>query len=242
MIYQPIKVTAFTPSGLSVYDDYTPDLGGILEFFWLEERNLLSVNPTKNTLVFADIPVHKHILSKDVFWNQEISDSDWVWAISAPVYRYKCERQDQARKRWDADYNYPVTWGKRKANIQTNGGDFKSADVPVPIRITDKVSWYLIGEIEEIKQLLNKCTSLGKRRAMGCGQVSRWEIVEYDQDYSLVRNGNLMTALPQIHKNNVSFDSTKTTLIRWNTHAPRWEKRNATMCYMPVGLCQEDFD
>lgn len=222
----PLKITAHLLSGLSVSDDYSPDLASILEFFWLQEQNLLQANPTADSIVAAEIPVKKHLLG-----------GSWLWAVSAPIYQYNIEYIDKARKRWDADLNHPINWGKKKAKIQTDGGPYKSADKPVPIRTTDALHWYAVGDKAAVLSLLRKCTSIGHRRAAGCGQVHRWAVEQVDFDWSLAREGQLMTPLPQsISEFAPEMDLANIRIMRWNTKAPRWDRSHAELCLMPVGL------
>jgi CRISPR type IV-associated protein Csf3 len=223
---EAIKITSRLISGISVNDNYSPDLGSILEYFKLKSLNQLQVNPSANTCIIPDLPVAKHYIG-----------DDWLWAISSPVYQYSMEQINKARKRWDADFNYPISWGKKKAKIQTDGGPFKSADRAVPERIVETVTWYAVGDVVQVKDLLKGCTSIGHRRAAGYGQVHEWLVEPVAEDWSLVRHGQLMTPLPQrLASLAPALDLSKVRIMHWNTKAPRWDKTQAELCFMPKGL------
>lgn len=219
---EPLKIIAHLRSGFVATDDYSPDLGSILEYCWLVERNLFTPNPDPNNIILPDLPVAKNTLG-----------DDWLWAISSPVYSYTVESVERCRKRWDADANYPVKWGKRRANIQTDGGPFKSGDLPVVVRLTNEVYWYSVGEKSEIEILLQHCKGIGGRRAAGFGQVQHWEVSRHNHDWSLWRGDQLMTPVPQRLLDIAPIGCRN---MRWNVKAPRWNTANADVCYMPKGL------
>lgn len=219
---QPIRITAHIRSGFVTNDDYSPDLGSILEYCWLVERDLYTPNPSTDNVIVPELPIAQHTVG-----------DEWLWAISSPVYSYALESVERCRKRWDSDQNYPVQWGKKRGNVQTDGGPYKSADLPVVVRLTDEVSWYAVGDMDEVDSLLKHCTGIGGRRAAGFGQVHRWDVSSVLQDWSLWRDGQLMTPIPQ---RLLPQPPTGCRIMRWNTKAPRWNKTNAELCFMPKGL------
>lgn len=222
---QSIKITAHLRSGFVANDDYSPDMGSILEYCWLVQQNLYSPNPDPARVILPDLPIARHTLG-----------NNWLWAISSPVYSYALESVERCRRRWDADENYPVQWGKRRGNVQTDGGPFKSADVPVVVRLTKEVSWHAVGDMESVYDLLQNCSGIGGRRAAGFGQVQRWDISPVGGDWSLVKDAQLMTPIPTQMAELLNVDLGPCRIMRWNTKAPRWDRINAELCFMPSGL------
>lgn len=226
----PIKITARLCAGLSVWDDYSPDLASILEYQWLDQRNLLQANPSPKTAITPDLPIARHTLG-----------DDWLWAISAPSYQYVADHWEKARKRWDADQIYPVNWQGKRANVQTDGGRFKSHDKPVPVRLTGQIDWYAVGEPMEVESLLKNCTSIGHRRHIGYGQVWDWVVQPVEHDWSLLNDGRLMAPLPcRIATYADGFVLQNVDTVHWNVKAPRWDKSQAELCFMPKGLVKQE--
>jgi len=222
--FSPVLISAQLSAGLAVNDDYSPDLGAVLEYCWLVSNNLFSTNPDPHNLIEVPLPIEKQLLG-----------DDWQWAISSPCYNYVVESVERCRKRWDADSIHPVNWSSQRANVQTNGGPFKSADVPVSIRITSAVHWYAVGNPTAIERLLGHAPAIGQRRGAGYGQVWRWTVSSTEADWTLTRDGQLMRPIP-VRLAEMLHARPTGRLQRWNTKAPRWDKTNAELCFMPEGL------
>jgi len=63
--------------------------------------------------------------------------------------------------------------------------------------IIDKAVWYVRGEKEQIKDLLNDITHIGKKaQSQGKGQVGKWIVEEVEHDYSVFKDGKLMKTVP----------------------------------------------
>jgi len=76
---QNLKVTAFLTTPIAVYDNYSPALDGLLQYFFLLKNNIpINPNPIESDLIDVDLPLLKINLSKE----------DWYWAVSSPHYQY----------------------------------------------------------------------------------------------------------------------------------------------------------
>ncbi|MBT9158985.1 MAG: hypothetical protein DDT26_00234 [Dehalococcoidia bacterium] len=219
-IYTPFSVTARLANGLVASNDYTPELSSILEYFWLEQRGLLQSCPNPETAINADIPIAKHVIGRD-----------WQWAISAPIYTYT-EHTETRRRHWDADFDYPINWGKRSQKIQTDAGKFKSFRKPIFVRLTDCITWYAVGDLEATKALLSECRLIGANRNTGYGRVLQWSVKVIAEDWSLVREGQLMAPTPCAVYSDLGIDLAG-SVMHWNRRAPRWDKTQADLCVMP---------
>ena len=179
-----IQITAYLSSPFFAYDDWSPSIDSLLEYYWLEERNLLSPNPSPNDLIIADLPIEKGDIS-----------GAWYWKVSAPCYAIKAQTQDRFRKRWDYQES-SLNWGKRKPKWSTSEGAEKSYDLPVFLRHTERIDWFAVGNPDEVFKLLLRCSGIGKKRSYGYGQIAKWQVKEIDNDYHLWRNGELMRPIP----------------------------------------------
>jgi len=222
---QPLKVQAWMGSPIAGYDDWSPDLAGLLEYLLLDRLHLASPNPTPEqveetrAIVDEQMPIRRGDL-----------DGEWYWQTSGPCYTIKSEQIDKFRKRWDCQ-EHNLNWGKRKAKWSTSEGPEKSYDLPLYLRSTSVITWYCVGNLVAVADLLNDCTGVGKKRSHGYGQITKWEVELCEHDWHLWRNGMLMrpiplTSIPQDRP--VDF-----SILDWGWRPPAWLHSNKTRCAMP---------
>lgn len=60
--------------------------------------------------------------------------------------------------------------------IATNAGPCKAFRIPVETQHIPTLTWYAVGEPEEIRALLSLVSRLGRRRAVGEGLVRAWRV------------------------------------------------------------------
>lgn len=224
-----LKITAHLLCGFAAFDDWSPDLAGILEWLLLDARGLTAPNPTP-----ADVAATREIVEAEMPLEKAEIGGHWYWATSSPCYGYGAEYSSNFRKRWapGIDSSSPQ-WGKRKAKWDGSAGAEKSYDLPNYIRVTDSVTWYAKGDRAGIEGLLAGCTGIGKKRSHGHGQVSRWEVCEHGDDWHLFGpHGELMRPIPL-------SEIPQTTPIdfairEWGWRPPSWLPANKTQCAMPI--------
>lgn len=228
---KPVQITAYLSNGIVVNDDWSPQLEGVVIYHILEEKGLLSPNPTKEQVRETD-----EILSQCCPLLRDKEHG--FYYCSSPVYQYVNESQSRYRKRWSPGEEGRINWGKRKAKFSTSEGAEKAYDLPLSIRLTSRIDWYGVGDLEDLQRILNKVKGLGKKRSQGYGQVYQWEVKETEQDWSISREGTLMKPLPgEIIANSKKFtekiEDLKYNLLRWGWRPPSWLNENKEMCLMP---------
>lgn len=221
MNFVPLQITAYLANGIAVYDDWSPQLDGLIIGELIKSKNLTSPNPTKEQVMQTMAAIAYEIPLE--VW-------EGIYKCSAPVYRYKCEESTKFRKRWEPDGR--VDWGKRKAKFSTSEGAEKSYDLPLFVRLTARINWFAVGDQGVIESLLEGATGIGKKRSHGYGQITHWEVKETESDWSLSRDGQLMKPIPsnlfQLLELPFSHD-----VMQWGYKPPVWLPENKTLCVMP---------
>jgi hypothetical protein len=224
MQFKPLQVTAFLASPLAVYDDYTPQLEGLLIFQLLIKLGLAHPNPSveqvKQNMAIVDelLPIKKH-------------PEHGFYYCSNPIYKYLSEEKSNFRKRWDANNKF-INWGKRKAKIQTSEGAEKNYDLPLFIRLVNRIDWFIVGDKTHTKSLLQSVTGLGKKRAHGFGQVTQWQVTERESDWSILKDDELMKPVPIVVCKELGVKKFY-NLMQWGYKPPIWLLENKTLCFMP---------
>lgn len=91
--------------------------------------------------------------------------------------------------------------GPKLRRIDVGAGATKSYRLPrerLHLR-DDRMTWWTIGDAAEVRALLHWITGLGKRRAVGIGEVREWrveETVSWGDGFPVLRDGAPMRTLP----------------------------------------------
>lgn len=125
-------------------------------------------------------------------------DSDgklWGWCGSNVTGRWIADETVYVRR------PTPITkfaqWDKDPAKVNISGMRYKAHNKAVPARLAASVTWYAVGDPSEVHALLTQyIRNLGKLSNHGHGSVIRWEVVECESDWSLIRDGRPMRGLP----------------------------------------------
>jgi CRISPR type IV-associated protein Csf3 len=228
-----VKVTAYLLSGFAAFDDWSPDLAGLLEWLILDARGLASSNPTPE-----DVEESKPIVEQFMPLANANIGGEWYWATSSPCYTYAAEYTSKFRKRWAPGIDSPEpAWGKRNAKWDGGAGPEKSYDLPSYIRVASSVTWYCVGDPQGIKDVLGSCSGIGKKRAHGHGQVTKWEVTEVEYDWHLCGpNKQLMRPIPAsaLPQGIESF-----SIRSWGWRPPAWLPSNRHRCAMPTDTARK---
>ena len=122
--------------------------------------------------------------------------SDWYYHCSWAQWSHNVEAQDKWCKRFDTRYSDAIDFGKRKGGVEVKKGHYRAYNMPVFYRVSEYVEWYCDGDIDAIEVLLSQITYIGKKRSQGWGRVAKWEVSEIDNDWSLIKDGNVTRGLP----------------------------------------------
>ena len=227
-----LKVTAHLLCGFAAFDDWSPDLAGLLEWLILDARGMASPNPTPE-----NVERSRPIVAADMPLEQGEIGGEWYWKTSSPCYTYSSEYTDKFRKRWTPGIDSPMPeWGKRKQKWDTTQGSEKSYDLPNYIRVTNSLTWYCVGDRVGLEALLINCRGIGKKRAHGHGQTSRWEITHTSDWHLCGPDGELMRPIP-CHLLPGSFSDF--AIREWGWRPPAWMHSNKQLCAMPVSTVRK---
>lgn len=112
----------------------------------------------------------------------------WGWKASAACRQVLCEGVREVRKKPPVDAM--VQWGRDK-RVDMACGQLKAQDKAYPQQWSDVVTWYAVGDIEQVRALLRRVDGIGKLCAMGAGWLLRgrdgpkWAVEPWPHDWSM---------------------------------------------------------
>jgi hypothetical protein len=212
---KPLQITARLSNGFAVSDNFSPAIEGLIEYKLREKLGLLHPNPIKlSDIVPIELPLQKHF--------------DGYYHASSPHYIYNCESQVNFRKRWDQQDKH-LNWGKKKAKFDSAAGQFKSYDLPIFLRNTNQIDWFVVGKQTDIADLLTSVTHIGKKRSQGYGLILGWTVQEIAHDWSIYgAKGQLTRPIPCLEKKQLPEN---TSLAAWKL--PSWHHESISLCWVP---------
>lgn len=216
--YRPLKITAWLRCGI-VGDPLQP-IDGIL-YYAIHRRDrrgdgrLMSRPKASAVECGADDP-HLRLPLKI----RAGDTRDWYYAASGAIWPpHVADGTDYWVKRVDVAQAH---FAAVTAKVPISGGRYRGYRMPIPYRHALSVSWYVVGDPEEIRQLLSLVTHVGKKTEMGWGAVIRWEVEPTDDDYSeRDAAGQPTRPLPD------------QAGILYGIRPPYWHPRNQTLCVLP---------
>ena len=145
---------------------------------------------------------------------------------------------------WDSSVFYPsgphvddVFYQHKRMNpgdasntrkVRTVVGRWMDRRTPLPVSVCDTWVAHCVGNQQSIQDLLQNITHLGKRRAIGFGEIERWEIQPGDFETALVDNGITKHAIP------AGYLECKPLPMRVGWTPPQWKQSLMTLGW-PVG-------
>lgn len=219
-----LQIVAHLSSPLTTYDDWSPSLDALVEYQLLDRLGLLAPNPTETDIeellpvLFKEMPIEKKVLR-----------DEWYWAVSSPHYKEEYRQTQRYRKRWDYQEHH-LEWGKKRAKVSGSEGHFKAYDLPRYDRTIRSVHWFCVGDESRIHELLKNVTHIGKKRSQGCGQVYRWEVAPFVDDWHLWRGESLARPIPI----GMISPPKEVNIMNWGWRPPTWLAANKSLCYMPT--------
>lgn len=123
---------------------------------------------------------------------------------------------------------------KTKTRIRRNSGMMRDFMMKFPYSASRTVTFYMNGDLDELKRLLSSVGHLGKKHAVGGGEVSRSSISEIPEDWSILKDGVAMRSIPC----SMLKDFGDIRAMRLAYTFPGWDPANVVMCVAPGGRCK----
>lgn len=159
------------------------------------------------------------------------------WAASRGVYETLSQQVEYYNKRPDFFSSDKIGFlDQDRGIIDDSAGLYRAYRNPLITRtIKDgKLDFWCVGHADGITDLLARIPATGKKPSMGFGIISRFEISESDEDYSLWHpEFGLMRPVP-VADCGEDFDYVKYPIFRYGIKPPYWKPCNAEVCYVPI--------
>jgi hypothetical protein len=117
----------------------------------------------------------------------------WGWCCSAAHAEWLMSGRHSVRK---MPQSHEMVRRTREKSANIAGGQLKACDVALPSRFARTLVWYAVGNIAQVRALLDRVRNLGKLSNHGCGRVMRWEVEPWPVDWSRERAGELTRRMP----------------------------------------------
>ena len=151
----------------------------------------------------------------------------WYWACSfnqaEPVMEYVTywhRRFDDAQERY-------IDFQGRRGKVDEKSGKYKAYRMPLNILILPWLEWYAVGDLEAVRELCEGIVSIGKKPSQGYGIVERWEVEEWPEDWSEVRDGKLTRAVPELPAGVAGQRRI------YGVRPPYWQRENQVEAWLP---------
>lgn len=237
--YQPIKITAYLRCGV-ITDAYLP-IDGVLyyqayrdaygpETLTLPGDSMSGVGEVPILLQRRNLPYDGfHYADGAPLWQGQhehrvkTSETPWYYAASFAQWNGTvAEGTDHWNKRFDMSLAHLVDFQGKRGKVIVEQGEFKAYHMPIHYRHALSVSWYVVGDITWVREMLSTVTHLGKKTSQGWGAVGRWEIEPFAHDWSVYGpNGRLMRSIPSERG------------IRTGLRPSYWMPQNQFVCEVP---------
>lgn len=91
---------------------------------------------------------------------------------------------------------------QRLGTLSLQGGPCKSFRIPLETAHLkgDVITWYAVGDADEVRARLAWVTHLGKRRGVGLGRIGRWTVepcASWGEGFPVIRDGRPTRNLPR---------------------------------------------
>lgn len=216
--FKNLRIRAYLKTGV-ISDQYLP-LDGIL-YYHLVRREMgeevITKSRESNVRKGANItlPIKKSGPKNDL----------WFYACSFAQFP-ESVIEDSSFKVKSGDWLKHSQHFNTKKKIDIQRGKFKNAHIKLYYRHCEYIDWYCVGWPDKLVELLQFCTHLGKNTGDGWGEVLRWEIKEWPEDWSVRGNGNkLMRNVPLNNQNGNGF--------LYGMRPSYWNPRHIYICKMP---------
>lgn len=213
--FEPMRITAHLQCG--VITDASLAIDSILYYQAMRERYghqdaTYSGGEHSNAVTGVQLPLMRC----------EEHGPMWYYAASFAQWSHVAEGSDHWNCRFDNSLVGLIDFRGRRGKIDISSSQYKAYHMPVFYRHALSVTWYAVGSIPHVREMLAHCSHLGKKASQGWGAVLRWDISAWPHDWSVRgENGELMRAIPASEGLYTGF------------RPSYWLPKNQTVCAMP---------
>ena len=225
--YQPLRISCLIADGNIVSDDGIFPLDAILAAAWTRKHYPIEYYndgaKKKDNGIEIKLPLAEIEMQGQKFWSASIAQykkyGEYIY------YWHKRFRSYLAEKYLD-----------KPKRVNTSSAQYKNYRMPVNVCITGPLTWFCVGDIDEIRDLLANIKSIGKKRAYGFGQIAldnagrpAWIVKPWHEDWSIRdSSGRLMRHIP------FSGEFKPEMMVRhWGVRPPCWLPENQIVCEIP---------
>lgn len=211
IMFEALKITAYLQCGV-VSNGFIP-LDSILFSVAMRERygvqDVTVSGGKQNEKADVELPFERR--EKFGEWYYACSFGQWPESLA--------DGCDHWNKKFDSKYIEYLEW---QGKLVINRGKFRAYHMPVFYRHALSISWYAVGNREQIERLLGCVTHIGKKHSQGWGRILKWSIKQTKEDWSENKDGKLMRSLPA------------ETGILYGVRPSYWLRENQVECKLPT--------
>lgn len=199
---QPLKVTARLLDGRIATTDLALPLDSILAYAWIAKNRPDLLETSKSgigEIFYAPLPLKRRE-----------AEGEWFWACSFACGEPVQEQTRHWHKRFDSQLSEEyVDFQGRRGKVNIGSAQYKNYRMPITVFLIPELSWYLVGDLEEVKALLEDITAIGKKTSQGYGKIRKWVVEPWLEDLSHLR------AMPDPEGDDI-----------WGIRPPYWAPQN----------------
>lgn len=214
--FQPLRIQAFPQCGV-ICDGSLPIDGILLSLAMRNKygsRFLSSPSALNVDQPLCDIPIEKRG-----------SGDQWYYAASWAQWQFPVPVQTHWVKRYERRYDHLVDFQGKRGKVIIEQGPYKAYRMPLFGYHDHVITWFVVGDKDEIERLLPFATAIGKKTAVGNGTILKWTVEPWHADWSERGEcGRLMRAIPEKHG------------ILHAIRPPYWLPEHHTPCQLPERL------
>lgn len=156
-----------------VAEPYSLDLAGILS------SRLIRMAKDENSLaVYDSMQANPNEVDLPLMMCESGGEDSWHWGVTSGVTR-ALDRRPQEPHTYYRVVN--DSWAGRAGDrplpyYNYKSGAYRDVMMPAHVVLTPDVTWYGVGDIERIQELVSPIRSIGKRRSKGEGMIHSWQI------------------------------------------------------------------
>jgi len=157
----------------------------------------------------------------------------WYWACSFNQAEPVTEYVTYWHRRFDDVLERYIDFQGRRGKVAEQSGKYKAYRMPLNILILPWLEWYAVGDLKAVRELCSGIVAIGKKCSQGHGIVERWEVEEWPEDWSEVRDGRLTRAVFDLPPGVEVEYAGKCQRRIYGVRPPYWDRANQSEVWMP---------